>query len=192
MPRAMTSGMLAALQDSVLRPALLIEIHVKTGIVRFWTGVGNLSWGGYTWTGAGTLGTVSTIEEVSRIEAKGVVLTLSGLDPVMYVDAMQEIQTGLPALVYFALFDTSGNLIPDPIIAWSGTVDQPTIDVDGNTSSISINTESRLLDLQVQRVHRYTPDDPAIVGRGDQAFNFVASLQMQTLTWGRTPLSNSK
>jgi len=57
---------------------------------------------------------------------------------------MNEVQQGKPAIVYLGMFDATGTaLIPDPVISFSGRVDQPTIAVGGDTASITIQCESR-------------------------------------------------
>ena len=69
-----------------------------------------------------------------------------------------EFQTGTPVIVYLGPF-SGGALIANPATSWSGRMDRPQVDIDGRTSSISINCESRLLSMNVAVDRRYTPDD---------------------------------
>ena len=62
MPRTLTAPFLAATQATLLRPALFIEAHFTSGALYVWSGFGSLTWNGQTWTGIGTLGSVSTID----------------------------------------------------------------------------------------------------------------------------------
>jgi hypothetical protein len=183
----MTPAMLAALQAKQINPAIFVEAHFNTTIAYMWTGVGPITWSGQTWLGVGTFGSVSTIEEASTVEAKGVTLTLSGINAALLADALQELGIGLPVLIYFGLFDSGGALIPDPIVSFAGRMDQPTIDVGGDTATISVNCESRLMELSVACERRYTQSDQHIEYPSDDGFNFVNSVSEITIYWGRTP-----
>lgn len=188
MPRSGLSGaQLAALQSTNIRPAIFVEANFVNGPVYVWTGRGSVTWGGKTWIGVGTLGSISTIEEGSTIEAKGITLTLSGIDSSMLANIMTEFRVGLPVIVYLGLFDENLALIDDPIISWAGQMDQPTIDVDGQTCTISINCENRLVEMNVAVDRRYTNEDQQLDYPGDRGMEFVNSIQDVTIYWGRTP-----
>src|SRR5258708_38293571 len=104
MPRSgMTAGQLAAIQSTHMRPALFVEAHFVNGPIYVWTGRGSITWGGQTWLGVGTLGSISTIEEGSSIDAKGITLTMSGIDTTLLADILTEFQVGLPVLVGLGL-----------------------------------------------------------------------------------------
>ena len=86
MPRAMSSDMLAAVKASELQPALFVEAYFVTGPIHVWSGYGTIQWNGHAWAGIGTLGGVSTIEDGASVEAKGITLTMSGIDPALVAD----------------------------------------------------------------------------------------------------------
>lgn len=188
MPRSgLTSGQLAAIESANLRPAFFVEAHFVNGPIYVWSGRGSITWNAQTWLGVGTLGTISTIEEGSGVEAKGITLSMSGIDSSLLGEVMLEFQVGLPCIVRLGLFDTNGALIDDPIIAWSGRMDQPTVDVDGQTCTISINCENRLVEMNVAVDRRYTNEDQQLDYPGDRGMEFVSSIQDVTIYWGRTP-----
>jgi len=191
--RPMSDDMATALSSPLLRPAIFFQAQFASGTIYLWSGIGTISWNGQNWTGVGSLGKISAIEEGTGIEAKGVTVQLSGIDPAMLADALQELQLGTPAAIYLALFDTSSppQLIADPLVCWAGRVDQPTIEVSGESATISLNCENRLLDMNVAVDRRYTLDDSHIENPDDLGFMFVNSLQEQTISWGRTPASSN-
>jgi hypothetical protein len=189
MPRAMTAGYLAAIQSAALRPALFVEAHFTSGPIYVWSGAGPIVWGGHTWTGLGSLGSVSTIDESATVEAKGITLTLSGIDSAFLTDILDEFQVGLPVVVSLGLFDAVGALIADPVASFVGEMDQPTLDVTGTSATIAINCESRLLELNVAVDRRYTNEDQQRDYPGDRGFEFVNSIQEAQIYWGRTPSS---
>jgi hypothetical protein len=188
MPRSgLSSAQLTAIQSGNIRPAFFVEANFASGPIYVWSGRGSIAWGGHTWLGVGTLGTISTIEEGSGVDAKGITLSMSGIDSSLLTEVMTEFQVGLPVIVRLGLFDANLALIDDPVIAWAGRMDQPTIDVDGQTCTISINCENRLVEMNVAVDRRYTNEDQQLDYPGDRGMEFVSSIQDVTIYWGRTP-----
>ena len=191
MPRSVSDAMIAALASDQVRPAIFVQVTFTTGSVYLWNGYGPINWNGQSWLGIGTFGSVSTMEESSSVEAKGITLTLNGIDPTLLSDVLVDYQTGLPALVWLGLFDSNRQLIPSPLLAFAGRMDQPTISLDGATASISIACESRLLDMNVSVERRYTNEDQQLDYPGDRGFEFVNSIQEVSIYWGRTPTNRN-
>lgn len=184
MPRAMSSGMLAALESAYLQPAVFVQMQFATATVYIWSGVGTISWNGHTWVGLGSLLSVTVMEDAATVEARGITVTLSGLDAGLLSDCLTEFQLGLPVSVCFGLY-SGGSLIASPITSWAGRMDQPTIDVAGDTVTIAINCENRLLDMNVAVDRRYTNQDQQMTWPGDLCFQFVDGIQEMTLYWGQ-------
>ena len=191
MPRQMTAACAAAIQSAALRPALFVEAHFTSGPIYVWSGIGSLSWNGKLWMGVGSLGNVSTIEENSTVEAKGITISLSGIDPTLLEGILLEFQVGLPAIVTLGFFDAAGVLIPDPVCCFAGQMDQPTLDVTGTSATISINCENRLIEMNVAVDRRYTNEDQQRDNPGDRGLEFVNSIQEAQIYWGRTPSSKN-
>ena len=189
MSRSMSGAMLSAIQSSVLRPAVFVEIHFRSGVSYIWSGSGTIVWNGHSWLGVGNLGSLSMIEEGVTVNARGISLSLSGINSSMLADALQDLQLGLPAVIYLGLFDSASPpaLLSSPLTSWAGRVDQPTIDVSGESATITVNCESRLIDMNVAVDRRYTHDDQQISHPGDLGFQFVNSIQELTVYFGRTP-----
>ncbi|HTF64540.1 MAG TPA: hypothetical protein VK638_17800 [Edaphobacter sp.] len=180
-----------AIASDETRPALFVEINFVSGPVYVWTGIYSIVWNGHTWVGVGALGSISTIEEGSTVEAKGITVSLSGIQADLLTDILQEFQVGLPAIVYLGFFDDTLTLIPDPIISWAGRTDQPTIDVDGSTATISINCENQLVEMNVAVDRRYTNEDQQLDFPGDRGMEFVNSIQDARIFWGSAPSSKN-
>lgn len=189
MPRPdATPAFVAAIQSANVKPALFVQINFTTGPVYVWSGSGSLAWNGNTWVGVGSFGAISTVEEGSDVQARGIVLTLSGIDPTLLGDVLNDYEQGLPAVVYLGLFDASNSLIANPIVSWSGRTDQPTITMSGETATLSIACENRLVEMNTDgSFFRYTQEIQSIFYPQDTAFSRVNAIQQQTLYWGRTP-----
>ena len=55
----------------------------------------------------------------------------------------------------------------------------------GETLTISVSIESRLIDLERPRIWRYTSEDQKRVYPTDKGFDFVNDLQSKQIIWGR-------
>jgi hypothetical protein len=187
----MSSEFSEAIASQIIRPAIFVEANFTSGPIYVWSGIGTISWDGKDWLGLGSLGSISTIEEGSDIQAKGITLTLSGIDTSLLGGVLTEFQVGLPVLVYLGMFDADGDLIADPIVSWAGRTDQPTIEMDGTSATISINCENRLVEMNVSSERRYTNEDQRRDHPDDRGFEFVASIQEVVIYWGRSGGTNS-
>lgn len=181
MPRVITSAMLAALCAPGSEPVVFVQVGFSTGPAYLWSGVGPVTWNGQTWAGVGSLLAISQIEDGCTVEARGISITLSGFDPTVCAAVMADFQLGLPAVVLLGAY-SDGSIIASPVTAWAGRTDTPELSVDGKTATVSINCESRLVDMNNPSERRYTMDDQTMTWPGDIAFMFVNSLQEITLS----------
>ena len=67
---------------------------------------------------------------------------------------------------------------------FNGIVDIPTVAESGDTATIAISAENRLIDLGKVRVRRYTQEDQARDDVTDLGFEFVPSLQDKEILFG--------
>jgi hypothetical protein len=168
-------------------PVLFVECNFVSGPVNIWTGLGQTTWNGKTWIGMGSLLSISTIEEGADVQARGISLTLSGIDLELLQDTLNEFQVGLPVTIWLGLRDPqTNNLIPDPVVSFLGRTDEPTIDIDGKKASITVACESRLMDMNTPVPYRYTQVDQQLFYPGDQGFMWVNSIQSIPIYWGQT------
>lgn len=185
MSRALAAAMLAQITAGSLRPILFYQGEFTTGTLRLWSGIGTISWNGQLWTGAGTLGTVSAIEETSDIRAVGFQVSLSSQAAAILSLSLAAVRQGYLGYVWLGALDVSGAVVADPFLAFSGRLDVPEIIDEGERATITISYESRLIDLDKTRERRYTHEDQQIDYPGDLGFEYVASLQDAQITWGR-------
>jgi hypothetical protein len=151
--------------------------------VRIWSGYGNLTWSGLSWSGTGTLIQISSVTETNETSANGITVTLSGIPSELISLALAEVKQGASGKVYLGLLEGQ-NVINDPILLFSGKLDVPTISDEGETAVITISYESRLIDLERPRVNRYTPEDQKRLFPGDLGLDYVPSIQDKKITWG--------
>lgn len=183
--RSMSADMLAAIQEDEVTIALAFEAEFESGTVRFWTGTKTRSWNGFLWQGMGDLVGISAIVETKETVASGISVSLSGINPALVSAAIQESRQGATGKVWLALLDAAGNFIADPVLAFVGRLDVPTIADSGETCTISITYENRLVDLKRARNLRYTHEAQKTLFPNDRGFEYVAAIQDFQVTWGR-------
>jgi hypothetical protein len=188
MSRTITPNVLAELAAGVVRPAIFVESQFPSGWLRLWSGLGNITWGGRTWTGAGTLLSIGAIEETTDVVATGTTVTLSGIPTDLVSLCINDARQGLPGQIYLGFLTQGGALpvgvIASPVMAFAGRLDVPTIMDGAERCEIQITYESRLIDLNRTREWRYTHESQQQISPGDLGFEYVAGLQEREIRWG--------
>jgi hypothetical protein len=185
MPRNLDSTTQSQVQANAVYIAFFLQITFSTGTYYLSTLPNNFSWGGQTWLGSGSFGHVGQISEGTDIQAYGTSVTLSGVDPVIVADCLNEIVTGATAILYLGFFSASSlTLVATPTCVFSGMVDESTAAPGLDTSTITINLESLMIRLQRGSFRRYTSADQHIDNPGDTGFDSVPALNFMAVRWG--------
>jgi hypothetical protein len=165
--RGLTAAVITEINSGRLRVAIFVSAVFTSGTSYFWNGITPIVWNGQTWVGVGTLGQISEIAETTDVAAVGIVLSLSGIPQGLINQALGECRQGAPVKVWIGTLNAAGAVIADPYQCFAGRMDVPTIGENGETSTISITVENRLIDLQRSRERRYTHEDQQIDFPGD-------------------------
>lgn len=183
--RNMTAALEAALIAKDVRPALFFEGEFASGFVRIWSGLGTIAWNGQSWTGLGNLIGFQGVDEGSEVIARGTSIALSGVPTSMVSAAITDAQQGLPGRIWVGLLAADGSIIVDPVEAFVGRLDVPTVADGQDTCTVSITYESRLIDLNTPRELRYTDQSQQQLYPGDRGFEYVTTIQDVEIVWGR-------
>lgn len=184
--RSITSALRTALTSDQVVPLYLIEVGFDSGTVRMWNGWGDITAGGYVWTGTGTLLEIGTAEETSEVRAAGMQLTFSGIPSAWLSTMLAEDYQGRTVKFYVGALDTSdGSVVSTPVLIYRGKLDVVVIDDEGETASIAATVESSLIQLEHARRRRYTDNDQRAFYPNDGGFKFVAAIQDVQIVWGQ-------
>ncbi|MFD1913796.1 hypothetical protein [Halodurantibacterium flavum] len=181
----MTPAVVEAMAAPEVFPFLLFEGQFLSGWVRLWSGIGLLQWGGRQWQGAGTLIGLGSVSETTDVVAEGTSVTLSGVPLDLVQIGIAEVRQGLPGRIWLGFLDGAGQIVPDPVLVFSGRCDVPEIADDAETCRITVSYESRLVDLQTPREWRYTHEAQQVLAPGDLGLAHVAAIQEREIKWGR-------
>lgn len=175
----MSSKTIPNITDKEIEPFYAVELLFDSGAVRLWTGYANKTIESNTYVAAGNLLSIPNVEEVADMSAKSAEIVLSGVATELVSLALQEPYQGRNARI---LFGIEGE---DPIEVFGGLMDVMTIQDSGETSTISLTLENRLVELERVRPFRYTDQSHKLRYPNDDVFSFVSALQDREIVWGR-------
>jgi hypothetical protein len=184
MSRSLTTTLLNALDDEVIRPFFAVELQFDSAPLRIWTGVGTATIDGEEYTGLGNLLAVSPVEETAEISARGATLTLSGVPSDVLSAALTEPYQGRVCKIFLGVL--SGTSYSGLTEIFSGYMDVMLISEGAETSTVELKVESKLIDLERPRTRRYTSAFQKSRFPSDKGFDFVESIQNTDTFWGRS------
>lgn len=180
-----------------IEPYYAVEMQFEGGTLRIWTGVGDITISGNTYQGTGDLLEITGLEETGDLTATGTTLTLSGLDSSILSYALTNEYQGRLCKIFWGIKGVTtigGNAVCE---VFSGFMDRMTILDEGETSSISMTVESRLITLERPNVRRYTDQSHQAViategysSSDDTFFKWVADLGDKSIPWGRSTVDD--
>ena len=193
MARSVPAAILTALTQPEVQPFYAVEMLFDTrsgtdldgnpidyGPVRLWTGYGNKTIDGETYLGAGDLLAVSGLEEVNDLSAKSASITLTGMPGEIVSLAIKEPYQRRSCRILFGVSN-----VDDFVEVFAGKMNQMPIEDSGDTSTITLTVESKMVELNRARVRRYTHESHQARHPGDTFFSFVADIQDKGIPWGR-------
>lgn len=183
--RTLTSEMVAALTAENVIPILMVALDFSSGRMPVHTGVGVFEYSGMTFVGVGSLGSISSIEEGSELQAYGVEMKLRGIPNNVVSIALGENYQGRDVWVWTATLNADHSLIGNPSIVFSGRMDNMQIQLGPETAEVEMTAENRLVDWDRPRSRRYNDADQQAEFPGDLGFQFMEQMVNKTIFWGK-------
>lgn len=187
MTRSIGSDFSTQLSSGNIRPFYAISVAFKDSTLRLWTGLGDLFFDSATFIGSGNLLSISNINETADIRASGVKVSLSGLDSSILSSSISQDSEGGVVKIYFGVLETADNrkqIVDSPYQLFEGSLDTIQISETGQTATITVTVENKLIMLERPRNRRYTDQDQKNLFSGDKGLEFVDDLQDKELIWG--------
>tara|TARA_B100002019_G_scaffold243036_1_gene219558 strand:- start:293 stop:853 length:561 start_codon:yes stop_codon:yes gene_type:complete len=184
MSRGITSALNTVFTSQSIRPFVAVDLAFSGANVRVWTGLGNITFASTTFVGTGEVLGISPITENGTVQANGMVVSFNGLDSSLVSAALTENYQGRSAIIYLGALNADYTVVADPYVFFKGRMDKMSISDNGESAQIKVSLESRLIDLNRNRVRRFTDVDQQTEFAGDLGFKFVESLQEKSIDWG--------
>lgn len=190
MSRSLTSEMQSAVTADLVRPITLVQCAFDSGNLNLWNGIGNLTVDSVDYVGAGTLLNISAITESAELTANGITVALSGVTEPLISKARDEDYQGRELKVLLGIINEDGTVTVDPVVVFSGFMDTMVLNDGGETATIQVTVENRLIEFERTRVRRYTAEDQKIDYPNDKGLEFVAELAEKEIVWGRSQVTS--
>ena len=176
--RDIADDTLLEMESGKCRPAFFARLtfadDADNPVVRVWSGIGTINYGGFDYIGVGDLGSISPVVETTETQAQGITLQLSGIPSELLSDSMNHLNAGGVMNLHMGFLDPNGLLIDTPIMVYSGLMDQVSIKMGPKTATITIAVENRLSQLQRSRGWLYTDQAQRQISSDDDGLKWVA------------------
>ena len=172
-----------SIKDQVT-PVFFVKLEYDSGILRFWSGYGDLSWDSQTWNGTSKFGRISEISETNEIKTAQMTLMLNGVDSALISTVFNEDYQERPASVWLGYLDSVGAIVADPYKFFGGRMDVMLFEDDGESADISLICENRLVDFERPTGSLVTHEDQQERYSGDLGLEFVSDIRDKAVRWG--------
>lgn len=184
MARDLSSAFITEITAGGNAPIAMFRAYFDSGTLNLWLGIGDLTYNGVTYTGTGTILSISQIQERKEITANGLQLTLNGLEPGILTIAEDEPYQNRSLEMYLAMLDSSGNVVASPYLMFEGFMDVMKIKDDGKSVLIDMTVENALISLERPLDTKYTSEDQKRDYPLDTFFDFIPDIQNKEVIWG--------
>ncbi len=141
--------MTTTLQDTelakpVTRTVYFVEFQFAEGTSRLSTANASFTWGGFEWSGVGTIGTIGAVEESEGLESRSLNFSINAAQPSWMALAIGDVESyrGRRAKMYMCPLNESFQMIDTPVLCWSGVMDMLSVNVNGESGSITLKCET--------------------------------------------------
>lgn len=163
-----------------------VKAEFDTDDIRVWSGVDDLTISSETYTGAGTLLNISNSEDNLEVKSNGIVVGLSGMNDTVVNYALTENYQNRPITIFMGYVMGGTNEVAGTLTIFKGRMTSLVINDTPEGSTVTIDAENRLVDLDRPSNLRYTKESQNFLFSGDTGFNRVASLQDKQINWGKS------
>jgi len=162
-----------------------VKAEFDTDDIRVWSGTDDITVDSETYTGAGSLLSISGVEEDLEMKSSGLTIALSGMDATVLDYALTENYQNRPITLLMGFQMGGSNESAGEMILFKGRMTALTINDTPDGATISIDCENRLVDLERPSNLRYTIESQHFLHSGDTGFNRVQGLQDKQIAWGQ-------
>ena len=173
------------LVDSHQSLFIALKAEFDTDDILVWSGNDDIAINSETYTGAGTLLTISGVDEGREIKSEGISVSLSGMDKTVLSYALTENYQNRPISLFLGFLMGGSNEVAGTITIFKGRMTNLTVNDTPEGATINVDAENRLVDLERPSNFRYTAESQEFLFSGDTGFNRMQQLIDKQVTWGQ-------
>jgi hypothetical protein len=185
MSRGLSSPNATAASARAVRPISFVELPFASGTLRLHNGVGNYLWGGFTWLGVGSLGSMSEVEETDALtRGYRVSYQLSAIDSTILTQALGEEIYERVVVRYEGFLDDNGQLVDTPHELRRDLMDTMETAIGGEIDTVTLHCESEQIRDTQAPGGMFSDEDQQVLFAGDTGFEFLPQLLDAQVHWG--------
>jgi len=188
--RGLSQDVIDEIESDLIYPVIFLEFQFSDGPERYWTGFHDIQMRGVTFTGAGDMIDISPIKETSEVKANNVSFTVEGIETDNIDRSLNKEYQNRRCRMWLGFMDENQRLIDQPDIIYVGRQDVMEISETADGTTIKMNTENRLIQLNKSNGRRYTNEDQKMDYPDDDGLEFVADLQDKAIHFGKEAVTN--
>ena len=162
-----------------------VKAEFDSDDILVWTGINDLTINSETYTGAGTLLSISDMEDTLDMKATGLSVALSGMDPDVLDAALTENYQNRDISVFMGFLMAGSNEVAGVLKVFAGRMVSLEIEDTIDGATVNVTCENRLIDLERPSNLRYTSESQQFIDSSDTGLNRVQQLQDKQLAWGQ-------
>lgn len=178
-------GVTARMQAALAAGAplyLFADIDHPDGMVRLWSGTGDIVWDGETYIGRGRLGTLSQVESGSALQINDRLMTLAGVDPTQTQFLSADVRNRVASFALGCV--EGGKVVRDPYLIDEILMDSQSLPVnEGGQMMIQITGYSGLWTLQRPQNLAWSSEQAKTEYPDETGFDFIPSLTNKDTAW---------
>lgn len=183
---ATTAAQDAELAKPVTRTVYFVQLDFLSATSRLSTANQEITWGGNSWGGIGSLGTIGSVEESDGLEAKPLTFTINSVPQSLLAMAIGSVEEyrGRPAKMYMCPLDESFVMVGTPVQCWSGIMDMVSVGVNSDSGTITLKCETSAYGMSKRRqpfrlnAAQHKKDNPT-----DTGFDYLNGLISNPSVW---------
>ena len=162
-----------------------IKAEFDTDDILVWTGNDDLVINSETYTGAGSLLSISNVEDTLDLKPTGISIALSGMDSDVLNMALTENYQNRDISVFMGFLMGGSNEVAGVLKVFAGRMMSLDVTDDTEGAVVAITAENRLIDLERPSNLRYTAESQKFIDSNDTSLNRVQQLQDKQIAWGQ-------
>jgi len=183
--RNLSSSAAAAIEAGRIATIILVEMLLSE-TMRLCGASRDIEYGGYTWYGINTLGSIGAISDTAG-ELEPLEFSLLAADPQIVAIALGEPTQGKAVYVYSMLLDADTHALLNVDLVWSGTLEpltyQEQYTEDGVVPLVNVRAEHAGVAAQRPRPLRYTDADQQRLYPGDPSLEYMVAQAVHDDVW---------
>lgn len=175
----------AELAKAVTRVVYFVEFQFLDFTARLSTTNFPITWGGFEWSGVGSIGTIGAVEESDGMESRPLNFTINAAQPAWLALAIGDAETyrGRPAKMYMCPLNESFQLVDTPVRCWAGVMDMVSVSINGDSGSITLKCETSAFGLKRRPSLRLNAAQQKKAHPTDTGFDYLTDLIANPSVW---------